>query len=258
MKKLSAPARQRGATRTPAPAPRRAAEEMLAAMRAQADPKRAVSNQRYFKEPVAWFGLDSATARALRTELLERVRGSWALRDAVAFCRAMVRDPHLEARAVGFQTVAEFSDEAGPELLPQLRRWLERSCGNWALVDNLAPSVVAPLLERHPEILPEIIAWTASSNLWLRRAAAVTMVPLVRQRKHLDRAYEIAKRLAGDTEDLMHKAVGWMLREAGKTDAARLERFLLAEGPRLPRTTVRYAIERFPKQKRAHLLAATR
>ncbi len=248
----------RAAARAAQPSPRHAAAEMLARLRATADPGRAASYQRYFKEPVALFGIDSPTAKALRMGLLERVRESWTLRDAVLFCQIMVRDPHLESRGMGFQMVAGFVGQAGPELLPRVRGWLERSCGNWGLVDNLAPSVLAPLLENHPEILPEIMAWTSSPNLWLRRAAAVTFVPLVRQPKHLDSAYEIALRLAGDTEDLLHKAVGWMLREAGKTDTARLERFLLTEGPRLPRTTVRYAIERFPPQKRARLLAATR
>jgi 3-methyladenine DNA glycosylase AlkD len=68
----------------------------------------------------------------------------------------------------------------------------------------------------------------------------------------------VATRLFGDSEDLMHKAVGWMLREAGKKDMARLERFLTNEGPSIPRTTVRYAIERFPKEKRKALLEATR
>ncbi len=59
-------------------------------------------------------------------------------------------------------------------------------------------------------------------------------------------------------EDLIHKAVGWMLREAGTTDMRRLERFLKVEGPKIPRTTVRYAIERFPKDQRKRLLEATR
>jgi hypothetical protein len=71
--------------------------------------------------------------------LLKRVKDSWTLRDAVAFCRAMVRDPHLEPRGMGFEVVAAFVGEAEPDLLGQARRWLERSCGNWALADSRAP-----------------------------------------------------------------------------------------------------------------------
>lgn len=238
--------------------PRRAAEETVRQIRRRADPKWAASTQRYFKEPVQVYGLDTPTSRALTKELVNRVRGSWTLRDAVAFCRAMVRDPHLEPRGIGYLVVAAFARDAGPEILPDVKRWLERSCGNWALVDTLAPSVVAPLVERHPEIIPEVVSWTASRSTWLRRGAAVTFVPLARRGRHLDTAYEIASRLLDDEEDLMHKAVGWMLREAGRIDRGRLERFLRTHGPRIPRTTVRYAIEHFPPARRKRLLEATR
>ena len=238
--------------------PSRAAADAIAELRRRADPKKAASSQRYFKEPVALYGLDTPTAKAMIKDLVARFKRSWALREAVSFCNAMVRDPHLEPRGIGFQVVAAFARESDPRLLPQIRRWLERSCGNWALVDNLAPAVLAPLVERHPEVIPEVMAWAGSSNMWLRRGAAVTFVPLARHGKHLDAAYAVASRLFDDREDLMHKAVGWMLREAGKTDMARLERSLRAEGAKMSRTTVRYAIERFPKAKRALLLEATR
>jgi 3-methyladenine DNA glycosylase AlkD len=74
----------------------------------------------------------------------------------------------------------------------------------------------------------------------------------------LDEAYAVATRLRSDPEDLIQKAVGWMLRESGKADPARLERYLRSNGHLLARTTVRYAIERFPREKRRALLEATR
>jgi 3-methyladenine DNA glycosylase AlkD len=170
----------------------------------------------------------------------------------------MVRDPHLEARGIGFEVVAAFVGRAGPDLLEQARRWLESSCGNWALVDNLAPGVVTPLIEEHPEIIPHVLGWAGSNNLWVRRGAAVAFVPLARHGRHLDSVYDVARRLVGDPEDLMHKAVGWLLREAGRTDRPRLRRFLQTEGSRMARTTVRYAIEHFPAAERKRLLRETR
>ncbi|MFQ5599489.1 MAG: DNA alkylation repair protein [Candidatus Krumholzibacteriia bacterium] len=242
--------------------PRRAAEETLELLRSHANDAKAASYQRYFKEPVDYFGLDNETARDIKRELLERVRGSWTIKDAVRFCKAMVEDAHMEARGIGYQVVAHFVSEAPPELLADVKRWLERSCGNWGLVDNLAPSVLAPLLELHPDLIPEVVSWTNSPSQWVRRGATVAFVPLVRktngQKRYLSTAYRIASRLFDDEEDLMHKAVGWLLREAGKADTKRLERFLLENGPRIPRTSVRYAIERFAKAKRKRLLEATR
>ena len=73
-----------------------------------------------------------------------------------------------------------------------------------------------------------------------------------------DDAYEVATALQGDTEDLTHKAVGWLLREAGKVDRDRLEAYLLKQGPKVPRTTLRYAIEKFPKEDRKRIMAATK
>jgi 3-methyladenine DNA glycosylase AlkD len=103
-----------------------------------------------------------------------------------------------------------------------------------------------------------MLGWSRDSNMWVRRASAVALIPSVRRGLALDAAYEIAGRLHADKEDLLQKAVGWMLREAGKVDPERLERYLRANGPKIPRTTVRYAIERFPPAKRRQLLAVTR
>jgi 3-methyladenine DNA glycosylase AlkD len=80
----------------------------------------------------------------------------------------------------------------------------------------------------------------------------------LRQGHALREAYAVAKTLHADKADLIQKAVGWMLREAGKTDARRLARYLRANGSAIPRTTVRYAIERFSPSKRRELLKATK
>jgi 3-methyladenine DNA glycosylase AlkD len=90
--------------------------------------------------------------------------------------------------------------------------------------------------------------------MWVRRASIVALLPLVRRGGGGDLVYENARRLHADREDLIQKAVGWALREAGKTDAARLERYLRANVRVIPRTTFRYAIERFPSTVRQRLL----
>ncbi len=240
------------------PNPRQTAATILKFMRSRADDKKAASFQRFFKEPIAVFGVDTNVMRDLQRDLYEDVADVWTIRDAVSFCEAIIKDPHLEARGTGFQLVARFVDQASPDLLPAIKKWLEHSCGNWGLVDNLAPSVLAPFLERHRGLIPEVVGWTESPNQWVRRGATVAFVPMARKGKQLAAAYRIASRLFGDQEDLMHKAVGWLLREAGKTDMDRLERFLLKHGPKIPRTTVRYAIERFPEDQRKRLLETTR
>ena len=96
--------------------------------------------------------------------------------------------------------------------------------------------------------------WSKHRNMWVRRASIVGLLYPMRRSHALDLVYEIAERLHPDEHDLIHKAVGWALREAGKVDAKRLDRYLRAHVGNIPRTTFRYAIERFPAANRRRLL----
>ena len=92
----------------------------------------------------------------------------------------------------------------------------------------------------------------------MRRASIVAFLKLVKRDEFLEPAYAMARRHFASDDDLVQKAAGWLLREAGKRDMGRLEEFLLAHGPAMPRTTLRYAIERFPEPGRRELLIATK
>jgi 3-methyladenine DNA glycosylase AlkD len=241
-----------------APSPRTAAREMRAMLASRANPRKAIEVQRYFKETVAALGIPLPEVRRAVGDLYRDVRKSWNVEDAIAFSDVLIRDRHIEAKAVGLELLRRFEKGLEPRHLSRLHGWLARFSGNWATVDEIAPHLLGPLLDRHPDLIPEVVAWTGSPVLWVRRAAAVSFVLHARRGKHLDTAYEIATRLLGDREDLAHKAVGWLLREAGRTDRARLERYLLAHGPKVPRTALRYAIEHFPPRDRRRLMEATR
>ena len=240
------------------PSPKRAAREAIAFMKAGADEERAASFQRYFKEPVEVYGVENAALKARRKEAAAQVRGTWTLDDALLYCEEMLKDPHLEPRGIAFQTVGDFVEEAKPELLEHIHRWLESFCGNWGLVDNLVPSVLSPLLRKYPELVDVVVGWTSSPVLWVRRGSAVAFVNLMDDPVMMDAGYEVALRLQGDGMDLIQKAVGWVLKEAGKVDRVRLEAFLLEQGSRTPRTTLRYALEKFPKEDRKRIMEATK
>jgi len=240
------------------PSPKAAAMETIAFMKAGADEERAASYQRYFKEPVEWYGVEYNALKARRREVAAQVRGTWTLDDALLYCEEMLKDPHLEPRGDAFQTVGDFVEEAGPELLEHIHRWLESFCGNWGLVDNLVPSVLSPLLRNYPDLVDAVVGWTSSPVIWVRRGSAVAFVNLMDDPVMMDAGYDVALRLQGDDADLIQKAVGWLLKEAGKVDRGRLEAFLLEQGPRTPRTTLRYALEKFPKEDRKRVMEATK
>jgi 3-methyladenine DNA glycosylase AlkD len=239
-------------------APVRVARETHRSLAGRANPRKALEVQRYFKDTVCALGITLPEVRAAAADVYREIRRTWSVDDAVVFCDRLIRDPHLEIKSVGIALLERYSRGLRPDHLPLLRRWLERHCGNWATVDHLAPHVLGDLIDRHPDVVPDIVDWTAHPVIWVRRAAAVGFILHARRGRRLGAVYRIARRLLGDDEDLIHKATGWLLREAGKTDAKRLKAFLLAHGSRVPRTTLRYAIERFPERDRLRILRATR
>lgn len=122
---------------------------------------------------------------------------------------------------------------------------------NWDLVDTSAPYIVgAHLRSRARAILYRL---AKSSNLWERRIAMVSTMVFIAQGDLKD-TFAIAKLLLDDKHDLIHKAVGWMLREAGKRSQAALLDFLKRNYSALPRTALRYAVERLPKALRRRAL----
>ncbi len=122
-----------------------------------------------------------------------------------------------------------------------------KNINNWDLVDVSCHYIIGDyLFDKDRKILYEL---AVSKNLWARRIAVVTTFYFIK-RNDLKDIFKLSQLLLGDNHDLIHKAVGWMLREAGKKDVNRLEKFLIKNRNRIPRTTLRYAIERFPEKKR--------
>ena len=122
---------------------------------------------------------------------------------------------------------------------------------NWDLVDISAPNIVgAFLMEKSKNHLYKLVI---AKSLWERRIAVLATFYFIRNDKFAD-ALKIAKILLYDKEDLIHKAVGWMLREVGKRDIGCAEAFLKKHCQVMPRTTLRYAIERFTPAKRRKYL----
>jgi 3-methyladenine DNA glycosylase AlkD len=122
---------------------------------------------------------------------------------------------------------------------------------NWDLVDLSAPNIVGAYLldkSRRP-----LYALARSRNLWKRRMAILATFPFIK-RNDFDDTLGIAKILLKDDHDLMHKAVGWMLREVGKREVTAEENFLRRHYHKMPRTMLRYAIERFSEGKRRQYL----
>ena len=137
-----------------------------------------------------------------------------------------------------------------------MRQVLSGRVNNWDLVDVSAPTIGQYLVEtKNP--MPVLRKLAKSEFLWERRVAMIFTFAFLRAGE-LSPTYEIAERLLKDDHDLIHKAVGWMLREMGKRDPALLRAFLRDHSKVMPRTALRYSIEKFSERERKMWLAQSK
>lgn len=122
---------------------------------------------------------------------------------------------------------------------------------NWDLVDLSAPRIIGPHLENRSR--RPLYRWIHSPNLWQRRIAVLATFHFINRGDFRD-ALALAHDRLADPHDLMHKAVGWMLREIGKRDERSLTHFLDRHYPRMPRTMLRYSLERLAPARRRHYM----
>lgn len=226
-----------------------------------ARPSGAFDASRYFRGAgdLGFYNVGMPAVRALACRIVHDHRGIWTIDDAQAFADAVVVDRYLEVKGVGIEVLARFRAGFAPRHLAMWKHWLAAGhAANWATTDAICGLLIGPLLAANPPLIPRLRSWSRDRNMWVRRASVVGLLASFRKGLALDVGYENAARLHADREDLIQKAVGWMLREAGKIDEARLERYLRAHGSVIPRTTLRYAIERFRPATRRALLEDTR
>jgi 3-methyladenine DNA glycosylase AlkD len=215
-------------------------------------PQRAEVSKHYFKTGPGQYGEGDIFYGNSAAQMRGLARDYQALPEDEIL--KLLRSPFHEARAVALLIfVRRFAkaDRATRKRIYELYLAHTAFINNWDLVDVSAPHVVgAYLADKSRKPLYTLVR---SRSLWKRRISIVSTFHFIRQQDFSD-TLELSKRLLADQEDLIHKAAGWMLREVGKRDGDAARTFLVKQYRRMPRTMLRYAIERFPEAERQSYL----
>jgi 3-methyladenine DNA glycosylase AlkD len=223
-------------------------------LKAGANPARARLLLRFFKTGPGEYGEGDRFLGLTLPQVREIAREFHTL--PLAEIEALLESPWHEARCVaGVILTRQYASADARRQAEIHRAYLRRTnrINNWDLVDLTAPAIVGThLLNRSRVVLRRL---ARSKSLWERRIAIVATLAFIRENQFAE-TFEIAERLLDDRHDLIHKAVGWMLREVGKRDEPALRRFLDRHAATMPRTALRYAIERLSLTSRKRYLAA--
>lgn len=226
-----------------------------AALHGFADPKQAALLSRFFKTGRGEYGEGDRFLGIMvpSVRLVAKEYRTLPLSSVERFLRSPFNEERLLALVILIKQFQK-GDACAQRAIYRLYRRNLRSVNNWNLVDISAPRILgAYLLSRSRA---QLYTLARSKNLWFRRVAVLSSFQFIQVGDFAD-SLKLAGLLLDDEHDLMHKACGWMLREIGKRDIKVLERFLMRNHRKMPRTMLRYAIERLPEHKRRFYLYAS-
>lgn len=225
--------------------------ELESALAAAASPALAQSLQRYFPEPVRALGVSNTEVVKLAGAAFARHRGlpaeDWLAR-AERFAQAHTYHEYFILASALVAKVARGLDDEG-RLLARLQGWLEHDASNWAQCDDLCIKPLYVYLQRRPQLLGRIHAWGESASPWCRRASNVALVKFVGRSEHVElaRVFANCERLLDDADPYVQKGIGWMLKVASQYESQAVQDFLRRHLARIERPTLRYAIEKMPR-----------
>ena len=228
------------------------AAEVEQRLRAAGTPERAEAERRYLKSSLVHLG---ATLPQMHAETTRVAREVTDHHDLVTVVTALWAPPIHDLRSCAAFLLSARVGMVGPADLPLLER-LVRESRTWALVDVLAGDVLGKLLVRHPETASRLDAWATDPDFWVRRSALLSQLAPLRAGAPFDRFGSWADAMLDEREFFIRKAIGWVLRDAGKRRPAEVLAWLLPRAARASGVMMREAVKYLPEEDGQRLLAA--
>ena len=228
------------------------AKEVINALKFVATEERRKVNEWFFKTGKGEYGYGDIFLGVTVPEI-RKIAKKFSQEISLQELTKLIRNPTHEVRLCALIIlVNKYKKEDKNKIYKYYLNHLN-AINNWDLVDTSAPHIVGDYLYKNPEKSKILLEFSQSENLWIRRISIVSTFAFIKKNE-FKKTLEIAKLLLNDDHDLIHKAVGWMLREIYKRDEGLIKGFLRQNYAQIPRTTLRYAIERMDKEERLSYL----
>ncbi|HNR68956.1 MAG TPA: DNA alkylation repair protein [bacterium] len=220
----------------------------------EADEKTRTTGTTFFKEPVQLHVIKAAQVSKIAKSFFQEIKGQ-SKAQVFALCDELWQSGFLEESFIACDWSYALRNRFESADLDIFERWLHEYVDNWASCDTLCNHTIGSFVVMYPSCLSRLKTWSQSPDRWLRRAAAVSLIIPAREGKFLEDIFEIADSLLLDTEDLVQKGYGWMLKAASQAHQQKVFDYVFAHKAAMPRTALRYAIEKMPKELKAQAMA---
>jgi len=212
-----------------------------------------LTSQNFFKEKVQFYGVRTSTVGKISKEQYRSLKDT-SKNEIFDLCEIFWQSIFIEETFIACQWSYFVHKQYKPEDFEIFEKWVNLYVNNWASCDTLCNHTVEEFLTMYPEFISRLKIWAKSSNRWVRRAAAVSLIIPARHGKFLKEILEIADILLLDSDDLVQKGYGWMLKAASQAHQKEIFEYVLSKKSVMPRTALRYAIEKMPGELKAEAM----
>jgi 3-methyladenine DNA glycosylase AlkD len=207
------------------------------------------NSQRFFKEKIDYYGVKVPVVNKISKECFREIK-TFEKKEIFGLIETLWQSGILEESFVACNWTYALRKNFRPEDFKTFNKWIDLYVHNWASCDTLCNHSVGEFIQMYPNFLVELKKFTQSENRWIRRASAVTLIIPARKGLFLNNIFEIANQLLTDDDDLVQKGYGWMLKAASQAHQTEVFDYVMKNKTIMPRTALRYAIEKMPKDMR--------
>jgi len=212
-----------------------------------ADEKTRHQSEYFFKEQVTVYGVKSATVQKISKEIFAEIKDKTKA-EIFAMCEKLWQSGYMEESFVACDWSHRLSKKFEPADFEVFERWIKNYVSNWASCDTFCNHTVGDFVMMYPGFLSNLKEFAHSQNRWVKRAAAVSLIVPARKGLFLNDIFEIADILLIDSDDLVQKGYGWMLKAASQANQQAVFEYVMSKKAVMPRTALRYAIEKMPDE----------
>lgn len=213
------------------------------------DEKTRDTAQNFFKEKIKYYGVKVILVTKISKEIFSEIK-DYPKKDIFDICEGLWKSGYSEESYIAANLAYYIHEQYEPGDFEIFAHWVESYVDNWASCDSLCNHAVGTFIEMYPQYIDRLKGWTKSENRWMKRASAVTLIIPARKGLFLNDIFEIADTLLHDTDDLVQKGYGWMLKAASEYHQKEVYEYVLLKRNTMPRTAYRYALEKMPPEWR--------
>ena len=192
-------------------------------------------------------GVRTNYVRKIISDIYKEIK-NWDEKEIYKLIELLLQKQFNEYILIGFGLALKSTKNFTDEHFTIFESWIANYVIDWGQCDDLCGGVLGKFMFENPDYLSKVISWAEKENVWFKRASAVSLIYSLRKGKYLEPCFEIADKLLLDEHDMVQKGYGWMLKVASSQHQEKVFEFVLKRKGTMPRTALRYAIEKMPKE----------